>query len=156
MTKKTSRRHGFTLIEILLVVTIIAILAGVWIGAVGGKQEQAKIAITQGILGKVITELGYYRMLFNEFPTEEQGGLKALVEKPQFEDENLAKQWRAPFLMKKQLKDAWGHDLMYEVVDEQTGDITRQVVHVWSVGPNGEDENGTGDDIKSWEDEGGV
>jgi len=157
MANCTGDYRGFTLIEVLLVLVIIGVLAGVLVMTVGDKPDQAKIEATRIIISKVVNELEGFKGLFNQYPDENMGGIKALVEKPDFGDnETLASKWRAPFMTRKQLKDAWDRDLMYEVVDEQSGDVTRKVVHVWSLGPNGQDENGTGDDIKSWEDKEGA
>lgn len=155
MKRNSRRRSGFTLIEILLVVLIISALAAVAVVTLTGSQETANINLTKTKVGKVVQALELYKIQLNGYPTEEQG-LKALVEKPAFDDENLGKNWRAPFLTLDDLKDAWGKDLVFKVIDEDTGSgTTRKKVHVYSVGPNGNDENGEGDDIKNsaWESE---
>ena len=47
-------------------------------------------------------------------------------------------------------KDAWDNEFLYKVVDADEANTTGIYFRVYSPGPNGEDDNGTGDDIPAW------
>ena len=149
---RMSRRAGFTLVEVLLVVLILATLAAVAVVAIWPRKAEFDIDATQLKVEKVVQGLKMYELKLG-YPTEEQG-LKALIEKPTFDDEAKGKLWHGPYTVESadDLKDQWGHDFVYKLADVTSGDTTRKAPHVYSIGPNGQDENGDGDDIKnkSW------
>jgi len=151
MMKRNRTTRGFTLVEVLLVIAILGVLAGVFAFTMSGRLDKSKIDAAGLLIDQIASKLGEYSIDIGHYLTEDEGGLKALVDKPTFDDETLAAKW-VGYIKRKQLKDPWGQELGYELVDEEQGDTTRQVVHVWSHGPNGEDDSGEGDDIKSWED----
>ena len=149
MRRVDSRRRGFTLLEILLVMVLVVGLATVTFVLVSGRAEEGNIDNTKIRLQKVLNALEEYKLkLKYGYPTEEQG-LKALVEKPVVEDETGGGNWTRPFRTEEDLKDAWGRELMYKLEETQTEETTRMKPLIWSKGPNGQDDNGTGDDIKS-------
>ena len=140
------RRRAFTLIEVMLVLLIIGGLAALAVYTMGGRREKANRDLTDTRIKKVVSRLQEYSLHMNsQYPTEDEGGLKALVTKPQFDDEKKDKNWAGPYLAPEELKDFWDRDLKYELVDDASG---RKVPHVWSLGQDGQD--GTDDDVKSW------
>jgi len=95
------RRAGFTLIEILLVVVIIGILAGIGIPALSGKSEKAKIAQAQGNINMLSSGLAIYEMNNGTYPSSLDGLLDE--SKPGY-----------PFLDKKSVpKDPWDSPYSY-------------------------------------------
>jgi general secretion pathway protein G len=144
MVQRTTARHGFTLLEVLLVIVILGMLAGTGAILLMGTRESAQIDTTRSKIDTVMHALELYHNRLQEYPDEEQG-LRALLEKP--EDEAKAQKWRAPFVKSLDaLKDAWGNEFKYLREDDpETG---RTKVRVYSFGPNKEDDNGEGDDIK--------
>ena len=76
------RSAGFTLLEIMLVVMIIALLAGSAIYMMGGNLEVANNVRIKGDMQSLGTPLMVYRSSNGFLPTTEQG-LKALVSKPE-------------------------------------------------------------------------
>src|SRR3954467_9563756 len=89
---------GFTLIEILLVIVIILMLAGALVVFVLPQQEGAEKNTTKLMLNQVSTALDTYRLNLGHYPTEQEGGLEALSQKPTFENERLGEKWQGPYL----------------------------------------------------------
>lgn len=152
MDNRTSGRTAFTLIEVLLVIVILSMLAAVAVVTLGPARDKARIDTTGIMLKKVEAAMERYNNGIGHYPTEEEGGLEALVKLPTFEDEGLTEKW-VPYLKPKDLKDAWNQDMKYELTEDDSTGKTIKVVHIWSMGPDGQE--ATDDDIKSWsEDEG--
>src|SRR5436305_4127660 len=100
LISRPSRRaaSGFTLIEILLVIVIILLLAGALVVFVLPQQKGAEKNTTKLLLQNVGTALDTYRLNVGHYPTEQEGGLDALLKKPQFENEKLGDKWNVPYL----------------------------------------------------------
>jgi general secretion pathway protein G len=155
MTIRTLRNYrpkaGFTLIEILLVIVIILLLAGALVVFVLPQQEGAEKNTTRLLLQNVSSALDTYRLNLGHYPTEEEGGINALLVKPTFENERMGERWKGPYLKPgTRLEDPWGHKLIYEVVDrsvEAAGDTKTALPYkLYSIGPDGQPE--TDDDVK--------
>lgn len=151
MRNRSKARRGFTLIEILLVLAIIGMLAGVAVVALVGTREGAKIDTTKAMLKSIETALETYNMHIGHYPTEEEGNLTALMTKPSFSNETLAEKWRGPYL-KNEPRDSWNNTITYQIQQAGTAESTTQGYRLWSNGPDGMD--GTEDDIKNWTEEG--
>ena len=93
-------KAGFTLIEIILVVVIIGILAGIGIPKLGGKSDKAKIAQAQGNINMLSTAIIEYEIINGDYPTSLEGLL----------DESKG----GPFLGKKTIPtDPWDKPYTY-------------------------------------------
>jgi len=139
------RRGGFTLLEVLLVVGIIALLAAFVVPQFMGTQRGVEIDTAKNMVdsgGPLGIQLQLYRMHIGKFPEE----LKELYEKP--DDEEEAEKWRGPYIDNpEKLKDPWGNELQYKC----PGDVNEEGYDLWSTGPDGED--GTDDDLTNWKKE---
>lgn len=71
---------GFTLLEVMIVLIIVAILAGLVAVNVMGRPDEAKATATKTNLSTISGALKMYRLDNGSYPTTEQG-LQALVEK---------------------------------------------------------------------------
>jgi general secretion pathway protein G len=140
------RTRGFTLIEVMLVLAILVGLVALGVFTMGGSREKAKKDMTKIRIQKVKSSLQRYLLDVDGYPSEEEGGLQALVKKPSFDDEKKAEKWAGPYAEAEELKDDWGNDLKFELVEDE--ETQRQVPHISSSGPDGEE--GTDDDLKSW------
>ena len=99
---------GFTLLEIMLVVTIIALLLGAAIFKLGGNVEYARhVRISSDIQG-INTQLKLYESMNGFFPTGEQG-LQALVTQPGSDPQPT--RWYQ--LYKELPKDPWNNTYIY-------------------------------------------
>src|SRR5215468_7853916 len=78
---RQTRERGFTLLEIMLVVTIIALLLGAAIYKLGGNVEYSRHVTVAADIQSLSTQLKLYESMNGFFPTTEQG-LQALVTQP--------------------------------------------------------------------------
>jgi len=132
-------REAFTLVELLLVVTIIGILAGAVLVNFSGKADEAKKTRASQDIATLSTALSMYDLTIGGFPTSEQG-LKALVENPGVEG------WKKPFLQRKIINDPWGSEYKYVYPGSKGIEYD-----LFSLGPDKQE--GTEDDIGNWDKE---
>ena len=100
---------GMTLMEILIVVSLLATLMAVIVTNLTQKQDQAKLDSANIMMSKLSQGIQLYKVHNNKFPTTEQG-LKALLQDPGGD----SKRWRGPYIAPDELKDPWGEDFGYE------------------------------------------
>ena len=112
MTQTLRNNRGFTLIEIMVVVVILALLAALVGPKLIGRSDDAKIADAKVQIKNMETALKLYRLDNSVYPSTEQG-LAALVTKPT--TGVIPKNYKAEgYLESKQLpKDPWGNDHIY-------------------------------------------
>jgi general secretion pathway protein G len=149
MIRSRTRRSAFPLFEVLLVLGLIAMLAGVAVVGYTRVQGSANKNAAKALVASTAHAVKLYHMQMNSVPTTEEG-LAALFTVPQ--DEKQAQLWRdggGPFLEESRVPvDPWQQELKYEKVDAGLGDTAGPEFRVWSVGPDKADQ--TEDDIKSW------
>ena len=102
------KQQGFTLLEIMLVVSIIVIILGVAISKLGNTTGIAKGMRVQADVQAIKTQLQLYESMNGFFPTTEQG-LQALVTQPQ----NDPRPTRWYQLFKENPKDPWQNYYIY-------------------------------------------
>ncbi len=109
---KNSDCRGFTLIELMVVIVILGILAGLIIPRIMGRPEEAKRLKANLQIESLETALKLYKLDNGMYPDTEQG-LQALVEEP--EAGTLPKNWRkGGYLEKGRVpKDPWGNEFVY-------------------------------------------
>ena len=103
---------GFTLIEIMVVIVILGILAGLIIPRIMGRPEEAKQLKAKIQIESLETALKLYRLDNGAYPDTEQG-LQALVQAP--DTGTPVKNWRqGGYLDKGKLPtDPWGNEFVY-------------------------------------------
>lgn len=136
-----SRAAGFSLIEILIVIALIAVLATVTIGNLdtvfGGQQENvADIFVNQ--TAKI--GLTPYKLDMGNYPTTEQG-LQALIRPPAGKEAN----WKGPYL-EEIPPDPWKNPYQYRYPGSKNINGARGY-DIWSHGPDGTE---SADDIGNW------
>jgi len=111
MTNKTSN-SGFTLIEMLVVLVIIGLLAGLVGPKLFTKVDSSKVQTAQTQVKMFKGALETLRLDTNRFPTESEG--LALLNNPPA-DEKLRARWRGPYLDEEVPKDPWGNPYQYSL-----------------------------------------
>ena len=145
MLKLKWNDRGFTLIELMVVIVILGILAGLIIPRIMGRPEEARRMKGRIQIESIETALKLYRLDNGEYPSTEQG-LEALVESPTVGQ--LPKAWRkGGYLEKGKVpKDPWGNDYIY--LCPGLHDDFDLMSYGADGEPGGEDNNA---DINSWE-----
>jgi general secretion pathway protein G len=138
------RRPGFTLIEILVVIVVIAILATLVAPNVFQHVGAAKSATAKSQIEMLTTTLDAYRLSNGAYPSTEQG-LQALYERPGIDPQS---NWNVPYLRKPVPLDPWVKAYVYVYPGQQNP----HGFDLYSLGadglPGGEGENA---DIVSWQ-----
>jgi len=101
---------GFTLIEIMVVIFIIALLAALVVPKIIGRTEEAKKTAAMTQIREFENALSLYHLDNGSYPTTEQG-LEALVKKPTLPPE--PNNYKAGGYISKIPKDPWGHPYVY-------------------------------------------
>ncbi len=112
MNRTLRNDRGFTLIEIMVVVVILALLAALVGPKIMGRSDDAKIADAKVQIRNIESALKLYKLDNGNYPTTEQG-LHSLVEKPTVGQ--VPKNYRAEGYLesKKVPQDPWGNDYVY-------------------------------------------
>jgi general secretion pathway protein G len=139
---KHSKGHkwntGFTLVELLLVITIIILLAAVIVPRFFGRSQQARItAARQTIVGTFGIAIDLFEQDAGRYPTTEEG-LEVLIS-----NSNITN-WQGPYIKSAEIPlDPWGNQYKYTYPSELTGSET--LYDIVSAGPDGT--SGNEDDI---------
>ena len=137
-TKNTNRISGFTLIEIMVVVVILAVLATFVLPNIMDRPDEARKVKVMQDLRVLEGSLKLYRLDNFIYPSQDLG-LSALVNKP----EN-ASNWKG--YLDRLPKDPWGHEYKYK------NPGTHDAIDLYSLGSDGsEGGEGSAKDIGSWD-----
>lgn len=127
--------RGFSLIELMVVVTLMALLISVGTVFVMGRLEEGKISTARTQAYEIAKAIDLYRLQTGSYPTVSEG-LDVLVNPP-----------RGTALMEKVPMDPWGREYNYAV----PGKHNTKSFDVWSDGPDGTD--GAESEIGNWQPE---
>jgi general secretion pathway protein G len=142
--KTAKSRKGFTLVELLVVMIIIAALAAVIVPRVFARAEQGRRAKAIADIKSLETAIDMYSADNGSPPTTEQG-LDALIEPPSTAPE--AKNWNGPYLQKQIPQDPWGGEYIYTSPGQHNVDYD-----IVSYGRDGQEGGeGADADIVNWE-----
>ncbi len=107
-----ARSTGFTLLEMLVVMVIIGLLAGLIGPRMFGKVDSSKVQTAQTQIKMLRSAVGILHLDIGTIPPAEQG-LKWLTEPPP--DDPMRSQWKGPYLDGKLPPDPWGNPFVYKV-----------------------------------------
>ncbi|MGD8580833.1 MAG: type II secretion system major pseudopilin GspG [Lysobacterales bacterium] len=137
--RKPGRRpeRGFTLVELLLVLVILALIGGLVLPGIIGKAEGAKVKAAGSQINRLAMAVESYYLDTGSTPDS----LEELVE----ESGNVAG-WNGPYVKPSSLKDPWGREYEYRYPGEH-GEFD-----IYSLGADGQPGgDGRNADINSWE-----
>lgn len=140
---KCAAPHGFTLIEIMVVVVIMGILAALVVPKLMGRTDDARIIAAKQDIATTLQALKLYKLDNQRYPTTEQG-LAALIAQPTTGP--AAPGWKAGGYLDKLPKDPWGNPYQF------LSPGIKGEIDVFSYGADGQP-GGVGNDadIGSWD-----
>ncbi len=134
---QTGLQSGFTLVELLLVLVILGLIAGLVLPGIIGKAEGAKVKAAASQITRISMSVETFYMDTGSAPD----ALEDLVNEP-----GGVSGWNGPYIKNSALKDPWGRDYEYRNPGEH-GDFD-----VYSYGADGQlGGDGKNADITSWE-----
>lgn len=134
--------RGFTFIEIMVVVAILAILAALVVPRIMGRTDDAKRTAAKVQIKNIEGALQLYKLDNGVYPTSEQG-LRALIEKPSVGV--IPKKWKVGGYLPKLPEDPWGN--MYKYASPSP----KGEYEITSLGTDGEvGGEGVNADITNW------
>jgi general secretion pathway protein G len=131
---------GFTLIELIVVVAIIGLLAGLVVPQFIKQEEKATAKAAKAQIELLGTALDTFRLDVGRYPTAQEG-LQALNQKPGGLD-----RWEGPYLKKELPSDPWGKPYIYKSPGDHG---SYDIVSYGADGMAGGQDNNR--DITSWE-----
>lgn len=99
--------HGFTLLELLVVVAIIGLLAAYVGPRYFSQMSKSERSVAKAQIEAFSRALGAFRLDVGRFPTDDEGLNALLVRPPE------AAEWNGPYLEKKVPNDPWGRAYRY-------------------------------------------
>lgn len=138
-------RHSraFSLLELLLVLVILAVLAGLILPKFVGRSEQAKVTAAKTDIANIEVALDTFEIDNGRYPTADEG-LTALIDKA---PAGIEETWRGPYIKRGLPRDPWQNEYMYDY----PGRHNENGYDLHSMGPDGQD--GSEDDLTNWADE---
>ncbi len=127
MLRSSEAEAGFTLLEMLVVLVIMGLLAGLVGPQLLSRVDTGKVAAASTQTRMLKTSLDTMRLDIGRYPTKEEG-LDLLNKTPR--DERLARRWHGPYLSEDVPLDPWGNSYVY--VPE-----TDMYVELYSLGADG-------------------
>jgi general secretion pathway protein G len=134
------RRRGFTLVELLLVLTILAIMAGIVLPKFTNVGKNARITAAKADIASFRTAMSMFEVDMGYYP-KGRDGLQSLVFKPS----GAPAKWHKYLDVDKVPLDPWGRAYVYE----NPGKHNPDGYDIYSLGPDG---NGGNDAIGNWTD----
>ena len=144
MRQNRTRRGGFTLMEVLLVLAILVILGSLVVMTFTTVLSDSDKQAAESQIGLLEPALSVYRLQMKEYPSTTQG-LEALRNSPS--DARHAKKWNGPYIEKELPVDPWDNPYQYQY----PGKHNPTSFDLWSLGPDSQE--GTEDDIGNWRQE---
>jgi len=118
---------GFTLIELMLVMVILATMAAIVLPKFTGRAKQAKITAAKTQIAQFEVALDAFEIDVGRYPTTTEG-LRALVEKPATDSDG----WLQPYIKRDVPQDPWESEYVYKY----PGQYNQDGYDLYSMGPD--------------------
>lgn len=138
-----SRRRGFTILELLIVIGILLAIGSLVAVNVLGASEKADLKLARAQLQAFEGALEQFRVEMKRWPTEEEG-LAVLWSKEALASDEDQARYGGPYLKEPKPKDAWGNVWVFRVPSTILEGANFDIV---SNGPDGQE--GTEDDVSN-------
>ncbi len=135
---RNHNRRGFTLVEMLLVLVILATLAAIVVPKFAGRSEQAKVTAAKTQISTFGTALDAFEVDMGYYPSSADG-MNLLVNEPR-----NAQSWKGPYLKQTIPTDPWGNPYVYEC----PGRHNDKGYDILSMGADGRRDSE--DDVTNW------
>lgn len=137
---KNARQSGFTLLEMIVVLVIIGLIAGLVGPNLFRQADKAKVQTAETQIKMIRGALHTFRLDMGRFPTTDEG-LKILAQRPS--DERVAKFWEGPYIDGAVPLDPWNRDYVYNLTPSAS-----EAFSLYSFGADGaQGGEGDGQDI---------
>lgn len=146
MRRRTLRRGGFTLMEVLLVLVILVVLGSLAVPMLSQTRNRANEDNAKIQVNTISNAVENFYIDMNRYPTADEG-VDALISAPS-SSSSTASKWRGPYLKKIPL-DPWGNAYKINPDGSHQNQNGPTSPDVYSMGPDGQD--GTDDDIGNWD-----
>lgn len=145
LTTKLTERAGFTLLELLIVLGIIAAIAAMVVPNLLGSQRRASEKATKASISGLEQALKLYAAENDgQYPDGGDEVVELLLATENEDGDAID-----PFLEAEPL-DAWGEPLHYEYPNKKANSVKPAI---WSSGADRSNEQGDGDDVSNWEED---
>ena len=148
----SSHANAFTLVELLVVIAILGILISLVTAGAQAARRRGAITKAKSTIAALETAMAMYSGDMGQHP---KTGNKELVSAMQDDPKDV--DWQGPYMEFKEdelkegeLMDPWGHPYVYVSVNGGSPEHREKSFDLYSLGPNGADDKGTGDDIYNW------
>jgi general secretion pathway protein G len=144
--------RGFTLVELLVVIAILGILISLVTAGAQTARRRGAVTKAKTTIAALDTAIAMYQGDMGDYP---ETGNENLVSALQDEPDNA--DWMGPYMEFKtdelkdgELLDPWGNPYLYISVNGGSPEHRTRSYDLYSLGPNGADDDGTGDDLYNW------
>jgi general secretion pathway protein G len=144
--------RSFTLVELLVVIAILGILISLVTAGAQTARRRGAVTKAKTTIAALDTAIAMYQGDMGDYPeTGNENLVLALQDEPDNAD------WMGPYMEFKmdelkdgELLDPWGNPYAYISVNGGSPEHRTRSYDLYSFGPNGIDDDGTGDDLYNW------
>lgn len=139
---RSRARGGFTLMEVLLVLAILGVIGALVVPNLLGSQQTANIKAARNDIKRIEAAVGIYAQDHAGTPPTDFSALTEPYEKEGIQNDPV---------LEAIPKDPWGNEYNYKYDTNGSGhQKLKTKADIWSSGPDGNNDNGSGDDVNNW------
>jgi len=134
------KNDAFTLMEVMIAVTVIGVLAALAGPGIMRMREKLKVNSTMATIAALETAINDYREDMGGYPNKREGGLEAIVERP---SGKAGAKWKGPYLKGRDTLplDAWKNEFELHLGAQIVKDKKHKYYEIMSPGPSRDEDN---------------